>query len=204
MTPIIIGISGGTGSGKTTIVDIIKKQIGERITLIQQDSYYKDFSNLSPEKRDKINFDHPSSFDTKLFVEHIKNLKYGKIVYSPTYDYITHTRTHKTVKKAPNKIIIVEGILLFENAALRNLLDIKIYVDTDADLRILRRIKRDIKERARSLDSVIEQYYNTVRPMHIKFVEPSKRFADVIIPEGGENRIGINMILSQIQEILKQ
>jgi len=204
MNPIIIGIAGGTGSGKTTIVDIIKKQIGERITLIQQDSYYKDFSNLSPEKRDKINFDHPSSFDTKLFIEHIKNLKSNKLVHSPTYDYITHTRTKKTVKKIPNKIIIVEGILLFENAALRNLLDIKIYVDTDADLRILRRIKRDIKERARSLDSVVEQYYNTVRPMHIKFVEPSKRFADVIIPEGGENKIGINMILSQIQEILKQ
>ena len=203
MNPIIIGIAGGTGSGKSTIVDIIKKQIGERITLIQQDSYYKDFSHLSLEKRDKINFDHPSSFDTKLFIEHINHIKSNEIVYSPTYDYITHTRTTTTIKKIPNKIIIVEGILLFENAVLRNLLDIKIYVDTDADLRILRRIKRDIKERARSLDSVIEQYYNTVRPMHIKFVEPSKRFADVIIPEGGENKIGINMILSQIQEILQ-
>ncbi|MBI9054690.1 MAG: uridine kinase [Bacteroidales bacterium] len=203
MKPIIIGIAGGTGSGKTTIVDIIQQQIGEKITLLKQDSYYKDFSHLSAAKRDKINFDHPSAFDTKLFIEHINSLKSNIFVQAPTYDYITHTRTKKTIKKVPNKIIIVEGILIFENAKVRNLLDIKIYVDTDADLRILRRITRDIKERGRNLTSIVNQYYETVRPMHIKFVEPSKRFADVIVPEGGENKIAINMILSQIQNILK-
>jgi len=201
--PVIIGISGGTGSGKTTITEAIEKEIGDEITLIPQDAYYKSFSHLSLEERHKINFDHPDSFDTELLIKHMKLLKDMIPVYMPCFDYTIHLRTTKTILKKPTKIIILEGILIFENKKLRDLMDIKIFVDTDADIRILRRISRDMKERGRSLDSIIHQYQDSVRPMHIKFVEPSKRFADVIIPEGGYNKVGIDMIVAKIKSILE-
>ncbi|MCK4654769.1 MAG: uridine kinase [Candidatus Cloacimonetes bacterium] len=200
--PVIIGISGGTGSGKSTIADAIQKEVKDHITIIMQDSYYKNFSHLSIKERSKINFDHPETIDTELFIKHIELLKKNVPVEIPIYDFKTHTRTSKTVLKKPSKIIILEGILLFENEKLRNLMDIKIFVDTDADIRILRRIERDMNERGRDLDSIIKQYRETVQPMHIEFVEPSKRFANVIIPEGGFNKIGIDMIAAKIREIV--
>ena len=200
--PVIIGISGGTGSGKSTIADAIQKEVKDNITIIMQDSYYKNFSHLLLEERSQINFDHPETLDTELFIKHIKLLKKNVPVEIPIYDFKTHTRTSKTVLKKPSKIIILEGILLFENEKLRNLMDIKIFVDTDADIRILRRIERDMNERGRDLDSIIKQYRETVQPMHIEFVEPSKRFANVIIPEGGFNKIGIDMIVAKIREIV--
>ncbi len=198
---LIIGIAGGTGSGKTTITNVIEQTFQKKINIIPQDNYYKDFRNLNFEERKKINYDHPNAFDIELLIEHIYNLKNGLPVDMPIYDFTTHSRSDKVNQVNPTDIIVIEGILIFENHRLRDLMDIKIFVDTDADLRLLRRIKRDIEERGRSLDSVIEQYTNTVRPMHIEFVEPSKKFADVIIPEGGFNKIGINMIISQIKQI---
>ncbi|MBN2461194.1 MAG: uridine kinase [Candidatus Cloacimonetes bacterium] len=201
--PVLIGIGGGTGSGKTTVAEAIEAAIKSNITVIPQDAYYKSFKNLSLAERHLVNFDHPSSFDNELLIEHIKLLKNNVPVYMPCFDYVTHLRTKKTILKKPAKIIILEGILIFENEELRDLMDIKIFVDTDADVRILRRIRRDINERGRTLESVIEQYQTYVRPMHIEFVEPSKRFADVIIPEGGYNRIGIDMIVAKLNQILK-
>lgn len=200
--PVIIGIAGGTGSGKSTIADAIIKEVVDDITIITQDSYYKSFHNLSIEERKKLNFDHPETFDNHLMIKHITSLKNLVPVEMPIYDYTTHLRTNKTIQLKPSKIIIIEGILIFENEELRNLMDIKIFVDTDADIRILRRIKRDMVERKRDLESVIEQYLTTVRPMHIEFVEPSKKYADVILPEGGFNKIGIDMIVSKIKNIL--
>ena len=194
-TPVIIGLAGGTGSGKSTITDAIRSEVKNQITLIPQDSYYKNFGLLSIEKRTKINYDHPDSFDNELLMEHLKLLKNNIPIQKPIYDFRTHSRIDKTTLIKPSKIIIVEGILIFENEQLRKLMDIKIFVDTDADIRILRRIERDIKERGRSLESIILQYRSTVQPMHIEFVEPSKRYADIIIPEGGANKIGINMIV---------
>lgn len=203
--PFIIGIAGGTGSGKTSIVKAITKSFGgEHITVIPQDSYYKVFNNLTLSERNKINFDHPRSFDHELLIEHLKNLKNNVPIQMPIYDYKTHTRTEETILKPPNKIIILEGILIFADSKINDLLDIKIFVDTDADVRILRRIERDMKERDRSLESIIRQYRETVRPMHNKFVEPSKRFADVIIPEGSHNRIGVDMIISKVHHILRK
>jgi uridine kinase len=202
--PVIIGIAGGSGSGKSTIADAIQNEVKEHITVISQDSYYRSFINLSLEERDKINFDHPQSLDNELFIEHLAALKEKVPIEMPIYDFATHLRTKNTISKHPSKIIIAEGILLFENKELRDLMDIKIFVDTDADIRILRRIKRDMQERNRSLESVIEQYENTVRPMHLEFVEPSKRFADVIIPEGGFNRIAIDMVVARIKYIVRK
>ncbi len=202
-TPVIIGLAGGTGSGKSTITDAIRSEVKNQITLIPQDSYYKNFGLLPPEKRNKINYDHPDSFDNALLMEHLKLLKKKIPIQKPIYDFKTHSRIDKTTLIKPSRIIIVEGILIFENEQLRKLMDIKIFVDTDADIRILRRIERDIKERGRSLESVILQYRNTVQPMHIEFVEPSKRYADIIIPEGGSNKIGINMIVTKIRNILE-
>lgn len=202
-TPVIIGLAGGTGSGKSTITDAIRSEVKDHITLIPQDSYYKNFGLLPIEKRNKINYDHPDSFDNELLMEHLKLLKKNIPIQKPIYDFKTHSRIDKTTLIKPSKIIIVEGILIFENKQLRKLMDIKIFVDTDADIRILRRIERDIKERGRSLESIVLQYRNTVQPMHIEFVEPSKRYADIIIPEGGENKIGINMIVTKINNILE-
>ena len=201
-TPVIIGLAGGTGSGKSTITDAIRSEVKNQITLIPQDSYYKNFGLLPIEKRNKINYDHPESFDNALLMEHLKLLKKNIPIQKPIYDFKTHSRIDKTTLIKPSKIIIVEGILIFENEQLRDLMDIKIFVDTDADIRILRRIERDIKERGRNLESIIIQYRNTVQPMHIEFVEPSKRYADIIIPEGGANKIGINMIVTKIRNIL--
>ena len=202
-TPVIIGLAGGTGSGKSTITDAIRGEVKNQITLIPQDSYYKNFGLLPIEKRNKINYDHPDSFDNQLLMEHLKLLKKNIPIQKPIYDFKTHSRIDKTILIKPSKIIIVEGILIFENKQLRKLMDIKIFVDTDADIRILRRIERDIKERGRSLESIVLQYRNTVQPMHIEFVEPSKRYADIIIPEGGANKIGINMIVTKIRNILE-
>lgn len=199
--PVVIGISGGTGSGKSTITKAIQDQVNCDITLIQQDNYYKNFDHLNAEEREKINFDHPATFDTDLLIEHVSHLKKSIPIEMPVYDFREHVRTSNTLTKKPSRIIIVEGILIFENNRLRDLMDIKIFVDTDADVRILRRIIRDMKDRGRTLESVIEQYYETVRPMHIEFVEPSKKYANIIIPEGGQNTIGINMIVAKINEI---
>lgn len=202
--PVIIGIAGGTGSGKSTIADAIRQKVKQEITVITQDSYYKSFVNLSLEERHKINYDHPVSLDNDLLIEHLKILKNNVPIQMPTYDFETHLRTKKKVNKNPSKIIIVEGILIFENPKLRNLMDIKIFVDTDADVRILRRIERDMQERGRNLQSIISQYRETVRPMHIEFVEPSKKYADVIIPEGGHNKIGIDMIVTKILSVMEE
>ena len=195
MKPLIIGIAGGTGSGKTTLVDRLREQFGQDISVLNHDSYYAAHHDLSLEERQTLNYDHPASFDTD---QMIQDLRQGKSIQCPVYDYTIHDRTDETVTVQPTKVILVEGILIFENKALRDLLDIKIFVDTDADVRILRRILRDVKERGRSLDSVVEQYLTTVKPMHEQFVEPSKRYADVIVPEGGENLVAIMMIIQRI------
>ena len=200
--PVVIGIAGGTGSGKTSIAKTIQKQVEEHVTVLTQDSYYKSFPDLPLKDRHKINFDHPSTYDTKLLIEHIQNLVRNVPIEMPIYDFSIHLRKKETIPQNPAKIIIVEGILLFENEELRSLMDIKIFVDTDPDIRIIRRIDRDIKERGRTLQSTIDQYLATVRPMHNEFVEPSKRFADIIIPEGGHNKIGIDMIVSKIKHIV--
>lgn len=201
-SPVVIGICGGTGSGKSTITDAIQSEVKDKITIIPQDSYYKNFGHLPFEERNKINFDHPNTLDNELLIEHIHQLKNNQIIQMPVYDFKTHTRLEKTITKIPTKLIIIEGILIFENVELRNMMDIKIFVDTDADIRILRRIKRDMKERGRDFNSVVDQYHSTVRPMHIEFVEPSKKYAHVIIPEGGQNKIGIDMIVSKIKHII--
>jgi uridine kinase len=200
--PVIIGIAGGTGSGKTCITDAIHEQVKDELTIISQDSYYKPFHNLPLEERSRINFDHPSSLDMDLLIQHVRALKSKVPIEMPCYDFKNHSRTDETITRLPNPIIIVEGILIYENEELRNLMDIKIFVDTDPDIRILRRIERDMSERGRTLESIIHQYLETVRPMHIQFVETTKRYADVIIPEGGQNKIGIDMLVSRIKTIL--
>lgn len=202
MNPIIIGIAGGTGSGKTSVTNAIEASISDHITVIPQDAYYRDFSELSFEQRIDINYDHPNSVDMELLVEHLKSLRNSVPIDQPIYDFKAHKRLKERVKVFPNSIIIVEGILIFNDEELRDLLDIKIYVDTDPDIRILRRIERDMLERGRTLDSIIQRYRTMVRPMHILFVEPTKRFADVIVPEGGHNKIAIDMIISRLKQIL--
>ncbi len=201
--PILIGISGGTGSGKSTIADALYSHFSkDRITMIQQDMYYKNQSHLSMEERVKTNYDHPNAFDNELLVEHLKNLIEGKAIETPRYDFTIHTRSKEVVKVEPREIILVEGMLILEDSRLRDLLDIKVYVDTDADIRILRRLQRDIEERGRTVNSVIEQYLTMVRPMHMQFTEPSKRFADIIVPEGGHNYVAIDLLMSKIRDIL--
>lgn len=201
--PIVIGITGGTGSGKSTIAREIYESFNEKnITMIEQDSYYKDQSNLEPEERVKTNYDHPKAFDNDLLIEHIKSLVAGETIEKPIYDFSIHNRLKETITVEPNQIIIVEGILIFENEKLRDLMDIKIFVDTDADVRIVRRIVRDINERGRTLESVINQYLTMVRPMHLQFTEPSKRYADLIIPEGGGNKVAIDLLVAKIKEII--
>ena len=182
MRPLIIGIAGGTGSGKTTLVENLKEQFGADISVLPHDNYYAAHHDMSLEERQALNYDHPAAFDTDRMIQDLEDLKAGKTIQCPVYDYAIHDRTEATLTLAPNKVILVEGILIFENKALRDLMDIKIFVDTDADVRILRRILRDVKERGRTLESVMEQYLTTVKPMHEQFVEPSKRYADVIVP----------------------
>ncbi len=204
-TPLVIGIAGGSGSGKTTVVQKILERVGvERIAYLQHDSYYKDLSGLPPAVRREINFDHPNSLETELLVEHIKALKENRPVEVPIYDFATDTRTEKTYTVAPRRVILAEGILIFVEPELRKLFDVKIFVDTDADLRFIRRLHRDITQRGRTTESVIKQYQETVRPMHLEFVEPSKRYADVIIPEGGYNAAALDMVVARIESLLKQ
>ncbi|EFM38270.1 uridine kinase [[Eubacterium] yurii subsp. margaretiae ATCC 43715] len=202
--PILIGITGGTGSGKTTVAEAIHSAFeGNSITMIMQDSYYKDQSHITFEERLKTNYDHPHSIDMEHLIRDLKSLMSGKSIDMPVYDFAEHTRKSETVHIVPTDIIIVEGILVLDDKNLRDLLDIKIYVDTDADIRILRRMQRDINERGRSMESVINQYLNVVRPMHEQFTEPTKRYADIIIPEGGRNRVAIDVIIRSIKEYLR-
>lgn len=202
---ILIGITGGTGSGKSTITrEICSKFDKDCIAVIEQDSYYKDQSDIPFEERVKTNYDHPDAFDTELMVAHLKELVKGNSIEKPIYDFEMHNRKKETVKVESKEIIIVEGILVLEERKIRDLLNIKIYVDTDADVRIIRRITRDIKERGRTLDSVINQYLNVVRPMHMQFIEPSKRYADIIVPEGGYNKVAIDIIVANIKQFLSR
>lgn len=203
--PVVIGVAGGSGSGKTSVTRAICDHFGEQsIVMIEQDAYYKDQSNLSFSERLKTNYDHPLAFDTDLLIEHIEKLLQYKPIEKPVYDYKTHTRSKETIFVEPKKVIILEGILVLEDERLRNLMDIKLYVDTDADLRIIRRLLRDTKERGRTMDSVIDQYLSVVRPMHNQFIEPTKRYADIIIPEGGHNKVAIDLLVTKIQTILEE
>lgn len=200
MTRLAIGIAGGTGSGKTTVArNILERLEFGAVTVIQQDAYYRDLSDLAPPQRELMNFDHPDSIEHELFAGHVRTLKSGETVEQPVYDFTTHTRTDGVREIEPRDVVVVEGILLFHYPELRELLDIKVFVDTPADVRLLRRIRRDIRDRGRTLESVTEQYVKTVRPMHEEFVEPTKRWADVIIPEGGFNEIAIDMITSKVR-----
>lgn len=200
MSRLVMGIAGGTGSGKTTVANNILERLElDAVAVIQQDAYYKDLSDLSPSRRDQRNFDHPDSIEVDLFARHLGKLKAGEAIHQPVYDFTRHVRTEETARIEPRSVVIAEGILLFHYPEVRDLLDVKIYVDTPADLRLLRRITRDIRDRGRTLESVTEQYLRTVRPMHDEFVEPSKQHADVIIPEGGFNEIAIEMIVSRIR-----
>ena len=195
---IVIGIAGGTGSGKSSLTKRLVQRFGDDVSVLHHDSYYKAHHDMTYEERCKLNYDHPRSFDTALLVQAVRDLKEGKEVRCPVYDFTIHDRTEETVLIRPAKVIIVEGILIFEDRELCSELDIKIFVDTDADVRILRRIMRDVRDRGRSLDSVINQYLTTVKPMHEQFVEPSKRNADIIIPQGGHNRVALEMVMQRI------
>lgn len=202
--PLVIGIAGGSGSGKTTVAQEILQRVGpDRIAFLQHDSYYKDLSGLPPTQRAEVNFDHPHSLETDLLIEHIAALRDGQAVEVPIYDFSTHSRTNKTFTVQPRRVILVEGILIFTEASLREMFDVKIFVDTDSDLRLIRRLERDISERGRTTASVIKQYQTTVRPMHLEFVEPSKRYADVIIPEGGFNTAALDMVVARVDALLK-
>ena len=196
---MIIGLAGGTGSGKTTITRRLMQRFGADVSVIYHDNYYKEHHNMPYEERAKLNYDHPDAFDNELFIRAIRDLKAGKDVVCPVYDYSVHDRSDKTIVVKSAKVVIVEGILIYASKELRDLMDIKLFVDTDADVRILRRIKRDVRDRGRSLESVIDQYLTTVKPMHEQFVEPSKRYADLIIPEGGHNKVAMRMVVARVQ-----
>jgi uridine kinase len=203
-TPLVIGIAGGSGSGKTTVANVILQRVGEQhIAYLPHDAYYKDLRDLPEAQRAEINFDHPASLDTELLSEQLKQLIQGNPIDLPVYDFKVHARTGYTIRIEPQPVIIVEGILIFAEKSLRDLFDVKIFVDTDSDLRFIRRLSRDISERGRSTDSVIQQYLSTVRPMHLEFVEPSKRYSDVIIPEGGWNEVAMDMVVARIQKLLQ-
>jgi len=204
MSTMVIGIAGGTGSGKTTLTEKLKEEFGPDISVLYHDNYYKSHSEMPYEERSKLNYDHPDAFDTDLLVRDLKALRQGQTVQCPTYDYTIHDRAVETLEVQPARVIIVEGILIFENAALRELMDIKIFVDTDADVRILRRLIRDVKERGRTLDSVVNQYLTTVKPMHEAFVEPSKKYADIIVPSGGRNAVAQEMIMERIRRHMEK
>jgi len=202
--PLVIGIAGGSGSGKTTVAQEILNRVGAaRIAYLPHDAYYKDLSGLPPAQRAQVNFDHPNSLETELLIAHVQQLVAGQPVELLVYDFSNHRRTAQTLPIAPRGVIVVEGILIYTEAALRNLFDIKLFVDTDADLRFIRRLQRDITERGRTPESVIQQYLHTVRPMHLEFVEPSKRYADIIIPEGGFNAAALDTVTAHIEALLK-
>ena len=204
LDPLVIGIAGGSGSGKTTVAQEILQRVGpSQIAFLQHDSYYKDLTGLPPTQRIEANFDHPNSLETELLIRHIESLRDGKPVEVPIYDFATHSRTAQTFTVQPRRVVLVEGILIFAEAELRKLFDVKIFVDTDSDLRFIRRLHRDITERGRTTESVIKQYQATVRPMHLEFVEPSKRYADVIIPEGGFNAAALDMVVARVEALLK-
>ena len=203
--PVVIGVTGGSGSGKTSVTKAIYESFtGHSILMIEQDYYYKDQSDLPFNERLKTNYDHPLAFDNDLLIEHLEKLLRFEPIDKPVYDYSIHTRSDKIIPVEPKDVIILEGILVLEDERLRNLMDIKLFVDTDSDLRIIRRMQRDIKERGRTLDSVIDQYVNVVRPMHNQFIEPTKRYADIIIPEGGHNHVAIDLMVTKVQTILEQ
>ena len=199
----VIGVAGGTASGKTTIVNIIRDHFGDNLAVISHDSYYRAHNDLNYEERSRLNYDHPSSFETEMLVDHIRQLKAGHPVEVPVYDYTIHNRAQATVLVEPKKVIVVEGILIFENKDLRDEMDLRIFVDTDADERLMRRIKRDMAERGRSVESVLTQYAETVKPMHEAYIEPSKRYADIIIPRGGQNQSAIDLVINHIDSVLK-
>ena len=201
---LVIGIAGGTGSGKTTLMKNIIQRYGESVCVLSHDNYYRRLDHLTYEERTKINYDEPAALETDLMARHLDSLRHGESIQCPVYDFTVHNRSNETVTICPNRVIIVEGILIFENQALRDLMDIKIFVDTDADVRLCRRIKRDVNKRGRSLESVLEQYQTTVKPMHEKYVEPSKRFADLVVPEGGKNYVALDMIMGRIQRHLDE
>ncbi|NUQ38684.1 MAG: uridine kinase [Caldilineales bacterium] len=202
-TPVVVGVAGGSGSGKTTVVHRILERVGwDRIAYLPHDAYYKDASHLPLSERAHLNFDHPNALDNVLLIEHIKQLRQGQAVEVPIYDFTTHTRTARTRHVGPSPVILVEGILVFVDEALRDLMDIKIFVETDPDIRFIRRLQRDINERNRTLPAVVEQYLHTVRPMHLRFVEPAKRHADLIIPEGGYNEVAVEMVINRIESLL--
>ena len=201
---LVIGIAGGTGSGKTTLMNNIMERFGDVVTVLSHDNYYKRHGGLPYGERCKLNYDGPAAFDTSLMVYHLDQLRHGYEIDCPVYDFTVHNRSDRTIHLVPKKVIIVEGILLFENEALRDLMDIRIFVDTDADVRLCRRIKRDVNKRGRTLESVLKQYQETVKPMHEKYVEPSKRYANIVVPEGGKNLVALDMILGRIQRHLDE
>ncbi|WP_062234254.1 uridine kinase [Fictibacillus sp. FJAT-27399] len=203
--PIVIGVAGGSGSGKTTVAKEIYRQFADQsILIIEQDSYYRDQSDKTMDERLKTNYDHPLAFDNELLIRQINDLLEYKSIEKPVYDYTAHTRSDKIIPVEPKDVIILEGILILEDERLRDLMDIKLFVDTDADVRIIRRMVRDTRDRGRTLESVIDQYTSVVRPMHNQFIEPTKRYADIIIPEGGQNRVAIDLMVTKIQTILEE
>lgn len=203
--PVVVGVTGGSGSGKTSVCKKIYEHFGEcSILMLEQDFYYKDQSDLSFEERLETNYDHPLAFDTDLLIEHVEQLLNYQAISKPVYDYTVHNRSDEVIHQEPREVIILEGILILEDPRLRDLMDIKVYVDTDDDIRIIRRLLRDIKDRGRSLDSVIEQYLNVVKPMHNEFIEPTKKYADIIIPEGGQNHVAIDLMTTKIAAVLEE
>lgn len=201
---LVIGIAGGTASGKTTLMKNLINEFGGQVTVLSHDNYYKRHDDMPYEERCMLNYDEPAAFDTSLMVYHLDQLRHGYSIECPVYDFTVHNRSDETIRLVPHKVIIVEGILIFENEELRNLMDIKIFVDTDADIRLCRRIKRDVNKRGRSLESVLAQYQQTVKPMHERYVEPSKKYADLVVPEGGKNLVALNMITGHIQHYLDE
>ena len=201
---LVIGIAGGTGSGKTTLMDNLISRFQGDVTVLSHDNYYKRHDELTYEQRSKLNYDEPDALETDLMAKHLEILRSGKAIDCPVYDFTTHNRSEKTIRIEPRQVIIVEGILIFENQELRDLMDIRIFVDTDADVRLCRRIKRDVEVRGRSLDSVLTQYQETVKPMHERYVEPSKKYANLVVPEGGKNLVALDMIVGRIQRHLDE
>ena len=201
---LVIGIAGGTGSGKTTLMDNLVRRFAEQVTVLSHDNYYRRRDDMTMEERQNVNYDEPAALETDLMVRHLDKLRRGEAIECPVYDFTQHNRSDKTITIVPKKVIIVEGILIFENKELRDLMDIRIFVDTDADVRLCRRIARDVNERGRTLESVLDQYQNTVKPMHELYVEPSKKFANIVVPEGGRNLVALDMILTRIQKHLTE